>query len=233
MGLSRREGDTEPRKPTFSNDVFRLEVSGPDQEHLSVIDVPGIFKSTTEGLTTKADIQLVRNMVKSYMENPRSVMLTVIPANVDVATQEILELATEADPHQDRTLGVLTKPDLVDKGAESRVIGLLEGHTRPMKLGWHVVRNPGQMEMSDRELDRNSLEAGFFRSQAPWNSIDQEKVGIDALRVRLNEVLSSLVQEVFPDVSVSLSHAPHDRDADISIRSNSKSRVDWTTARRV
>ncbi|KAK3625369.1 hypothetical protein LTR56_020454 [Elasticomyces elasticus] len=143
MGLSGDVNEME-RKPTFSNDVLRLELSGPDQEHLSVIDVPGIFKSTTEGVTTKTDIKLVRNIVKGYMDNPRSVMLAVVPANVDVATQEILELAAEADVHGDRTLGVLTKPDLVDRGGESGVVDLLEGRTRRMKLGWHIIRNPGQ-----------------------------------------------------------------------------------------
>jgi hypothetical protein len=55
MGLSGDDGETE-RRATFSNDVLRFEISGPDQEHLSVIDVPGIFKSTTDGVTTKADI---------------------------------------------------------------------------------------------------------------------------------------------------------------------------------
>jgi hypothetical protein len=90
MGLSSNSDDGS-RKPTFSNDVLRLEISGPEQEHLSVIDVPGIFKSTTEGVTIKADIQLVRNMVKGYMDNPRSVMLAVVPASIDLATQEILE----------------------------------------------------------------------------------------------------------------------------------------------
>lgn len=70
------------------------------------------------------------------MRNPRSVMLTVVPANVDVATQEILELARDCDPEGDRTLGILTKPDLVDRGAE----GKSEDHlgprapTRPSRL---------------------------------------------------------------------------------------------------
>lgn len=201
MGLSKGSEDAGLRKPTFSNDVLRLEITGPEQEHLSVIDVPGIFKSTTEGVTTKADIQLVRSMVKNYMDNPRSVMLAVIPANVDVATQEILELAAEADPHQDRTLGVLTKPDLVDRGAESRAIELLDGRARPMKLGWHMIRNPGQSELADKSLDRDTIEADFFRSRVPWNSIDKEKVGINSLRERLKEVLSQLVKREFPKVS--------------------------------
>lgn len=45
----------------------------------------------------------------------------VVPANVDIATQEIIQMAEDADPHGKRTLGVLTKPDLVDKGAEDKV----------------------------------------------------------------------------------------------------------------
>jgi hypothetical protein len=60
-----------------------------------VIDVPGIFKNTTPGLTSKPDITLVRDMVLSYMRNPRSIMLAVVPANVDIATQEIIEISRE------------------------------------------------------------------------------------------------------------------------------------------
>jgi len=45
----------------------------------------------------------------------------VVPANVDVATQEIIQMAEDADPDRKRTLAVLTKPDLVDKGAEEHV----------------------------------------------------------------------------------------------------------------
>ena len=88
MGLSADDEALAGRR-TFSNDVLRLEIPCPDQEHLSVLDVPGIFKSTTAGLTTKADIQLVRKMVKSYMDNRRSVLLAVVPANTDLATQEV------------------------------------------------------------------------------------------------------------------------------------------------
>lgn len=186
----------------FSNDIFQLEISGPEQEHLSVIDVPGIFKNTTQGVTTKADIEMVKAMVLKYMENPRSIMLAVIPANVDVATQEILELARDVDKDGDRTLGVLTKPDLVDKGAEGKVVELMEGEDGKMKLGWHIVRNPGQQQLSDTSIDRDSLEMDFFRSTSPWRDLDKDKVGIENLRRRLNEVLSTLVRREFPKVWV-------------------------------
>lgn len=199
MGLS-MTGSSSTSGPTFSNDIFRLEISGPDQEHLSVIDVPGIFKNTTPGVTKKSDITLVRNMVLEYMNNPRSVMLAVVPANVDVATQEILELALDVDPTGDRTLGVLTKPDLVDTGAEHRVIDLVENRTRQMKLGWHIVRNLGQQQLNDPSLDRNAMEMDFFRSAKPWKEIEKDKVGVENLRERLRDVLSGLVRREFPKV---------------------------------
>ena len=85
-------------------------------------------------------MELVRQMVGKHLSNPRSIILllyhdlqfnrtpltdvrAVVPANVDIATQEIIQMAEDADPRGQRTLGVLTKPDLVDKGAEDKVRG--------------------------------------------------------------------------------------------------------------
>jgi len=169
---------------TFSEDVLKLEVAGPDQEHFSVVDVPGIFRKTTEGVTTKADRQMVQHMVHSYMENARSVMLTVCPANADIATQEILSMAEEWDPEGLRTLGVLTKPDLVDAGAEASVMDLVAG----------------RRQLSDPSADRKAIEDEFFRTQAPWNRLDKDKVGVDTLRVRLQEVLADHIRLEFPKV---------------------------------
>jgi hypothetical protein len=67
MGLSPPYQGNSGKGPVFSRDVLRLEICGPSQEHLSVIDVPGIFKNVTPGVTTKDDISLVRNLVLGYM----------------------------------------------------------------------------------------------------------------------------------------------------------------------
>lgn len=168
-------GEDASGKSNFSRDVLRMEISGPEQQHLSVIDVPGIFNNTTSGVTAKDNIALVRDIVLGYMENPRSVMLAVIPANVDVAIQEILELAADVDSDGDRTHGVSTKPDPVDEGAEWRLVNLVESRARKMRLGWHVVRNPGQRDLADSSLNRKLLEDKFFNSVAPWDAIDPEK----------------------------------------------------------
>lgn len=54
--------DSFGNKKTFAADTLKIEICGPDQEHLSVIDVPGIFKKSTLGVTTKVDMTMVRNM---------------------------------------------------------------------------------------------------------------------------------------------------------------------------
>ncbi|CRJ91682.1 hypothetical protein BN1708_009363, partial [Verticillium longisporum] len=83
---------------TFSEDILKIVISGPTQQHLTIIDVPGIFRTSTENLTTDDDILLVRNMVKKYITDQRTIILAVIPCNVDIATQEVLTMAKEVDP---------------------------------------------------------------------------------------------------------------------------------------
>lgn len=196
MGLSGSENDT--FKPTFTRDVFRLEICGPEEDNLSIIDVPGIFKNTTVGLTTKQDMEMVRDMVLGYMRNPRSIMLTVVPANVDIATQEILEMARECDPQGNRTLGVFTKPDLVDKCAEDKIMDLIEGKSHSLELGWIVVRNAGQQQLLDQSSDRDLVEAKFFRENHPWSNLPEDKFGILALKTRLQDVQTTQIRREFP-----------------------------------
>jgi hypothetical protein len=202
MGLG--EKDHKGSHGTFSEDVLCLEICGPKEQHFSVIDVPGIFRKTTEGVTTKEDQRVVLAMVRRYMENPRSIMLTVIPANVDIATQEILTMAEDVDEHGVRTLGVLTKPDLVDSGAEKSVIELVQGLRHKLELGWYILRNPGQKDIEDSSTDRDAMEKSFFRDRAPWNTLDKDRIGIEALQLRLQEILANKIRSEFPKVGIQL-----------------------------
>ena len=146
---------------------------------------------------------MVRDMVYNYMKNPRSVMLTVIPANSDIANQEILTMAEEVDPDGRRTLGVLTKPDLVDKGAEKSAVNLIKGKSHYLSLGWAITRNLGQQQLEDAPELRNSIEKDFFSQVSPWNTLEKDKVGIGALRLRLQEILADHIRREFPKVFIS------------------------------
>ncbi|KAJ6020189.1 hypothetical protein N7499_003485 [Penicillium canescens] len=126
-------------------------------------------------------------------------MLAVVPANVDIATQEIIEIARELDPDGTRTLRILTKPDLVDKGAEDKIIELVEGKQESQELCWVVVRNLGQKDLQDFSKDRD-VEEEIFRNSPPWNRLSNDNYGIESLRTRLQALLASNVRREFPSV---------------------------------
>jgi hypothetical protein len=71
MGI-KTDAKSESTVPTFTRDVLRIEKSGPNEEHLTLIDVPGIFENESPGLTTKNDILMVKEMVKAYIRDSRT-----------------------------------------------------------------------------------------------------------------------------------------------------------------
>lgn len=177
----------------FSEDVLKIEIHGPNEDYLTIIDVPGIFRTTTEG-TTKEDMVMVKELVKGYIKESRTIILAVLPSNVDIATQEILELAGDYDKNGERTLGVLTKPDLVlEPGAQAAVCDLVQGNKRPLKLGYFLVRNRG----ASSGLQELSKLDQIFRQQ-PWNDLPQERVGISALKEQLRTLLFEITRREFP-----------------------------------
>lgn len=111
-----------------------MKICDSKEEHLSIIDVPEIFQKITQELTIKSDMKMIRSMMHTYMQNSRSVMLVVIPANVNIVTQEILEMTEEVDSDEQRTLDVLTKTDLVDKSAEQVVVDLIDERKHKLSL---------------------------------------------------------------------------------------------------
>jgi hypothetical protein len=167
----------------FSEDVLKIEVQGPHEDYLTIIDVPGIFRTTTQG-TTKDDMVMVKDLVKRYIRDDRTIILAVLPSNVDIATQEILELAEDYDKNGERTLGVLTKPDLVlEPSAQAAVCDLVQGKKRPLTLGYFLVRNRG---------------ASSGSKEQPWIDLPQDRVGIPALKEQLRSLLVEITRREFP-----------------------------------
>ena len=76
----------EGSRSTFSDDLLSIELCGPEKQNLSIIDILGIFRTPTEGVTTEADIVLVRRIMYSYIRDERTIILAVIPSNIDIVT---------------------------------------------------------------------------------------------------------------------------------------------------
>lgn len=185
---------------TFSKDLLRIEISGPDRPHLTIVDLPGLIHSETKQQSA-SDIELVQDVVRSYMEEPRSIILAVISAKNDYANQIVLKLARTADKKGDRTLGVITKPDTLAPGSASErmFISLAKNQDVDFRLGWHVLRNLDSDTGKSSLATRDIKEREFF-SEGIWRTLPNSSLGIESLRERLSGLLLAQIAAELPSL---------------------------------
>ncbi|KAF5876299.1 putative dynamin family protein [Botrytis fragariae] len=173
----------------FFKHLLRVEISGPDRPHLTIVDLPGLIHSETKQQSA-SDIEVVQSTVQSYMKEPRSIILAVISAKNDYANQIVLKLARTADRDGTRTLGVITKPDTLVAGAESEnhYATLAKNQDVKFSLGWHVLKNMDS-EIGTWPLSHRDSEEGEFFSKGIWKEFPATSLGIGHLRKRLSDVL--------------------------------------------
>ncbi|KAJ5335737.1 uncharacterized protein N7506_005673 [Penicillium brevicompactum] len=184
----------------FSNDLLRVEISGPDRPHLTIVDLPGLIHSETRQQSA-ADVQLVQSVVQSYMSQPRSIILAVVSAKNDFANQIILRLARDADPSGNRTLGVITKPDILVAGSESEAsfISLAKNQDVEFRLGWHVLKNMDS-ERGHWDLSERDVQEWKFFSRGIWEDMPRSLVGVNTLRTRLSKLLLGQIAAELPSL---------------------------------
>ncbi|QGA19055.1 hypothetical protein EYB26_006743 [Talaromyces marneffei] len=182
----------------FSGDVLQIEVFGPKQPHLSVVDVPGLFHNDTI-YQTKQDLEIVRCLMKDYMDNPRSIILAVMDARVNLSNQEVFRLAREAGKDGSRTVGVITKCDALQRGDEKEVLNIAQNAVEKLTHGWFLVKNRSTQDLNDGVTlqERDVKEKAFFQA-APWNSLSKERVGVEPLTPFLSNLLLNHIKKEFP-----------------------------------
>ncbi|KAI0105277.1 dynamin family protein [Nemania sp. FL0031] len=186
----------------FSKDLLRIEISGPHHPHLTIVDLPGLIHSETKQQSA-SDVDLVRDVVQTYMAQPRSIILAVVSAKNDFANQIVLKLARSTDPEGKRTMGVITKPDtLVDgSGSEAMYVSLAQNREVEFDLGWHVLRNLDSEKVDGSSLlrRRNEEEDAFF-SESVWSKLPSTMLGVKELRTKLSEVLLEQIATELPSL---------------------------------
>lgn len=184
----------------FYEDILRIELTGPEQPHLTMVDLPGLFRSGNKE-QSNADVEIVRGMVERYMARPRSIILAVVSAKNEYVLQEVTLMAQRADPEGLRTMGLITKPDTLDvsSDSESYFVRLAQNLEAELRLGWHVLKNRKFEERHVTSVERDAIESEFF-SQGLWDSINVSHCGVAALRVRLSAVLRDQILTQLPSL---------------------------------
>ncbi|XP_044489563.1 dynamin-related protein 3A-like isoform X2 [Mangifera indica] len=199
-----------------SDKQIRLKIFSPHVLDITLVDLPGITKVPVG--EQPADIESrIRTMIMSYIKQPSCLILAVTPANSDLANSDALQIAGIADPDGYRTIGVITKLDIMDRGTDAR--NLLLGKVIPLRLGYVGVVNRSQEDIIHNRSIKDALvaEEKFFRSRPVYSGL-ADRCGVPQLAKKLNQILVQHIKAILPGlksrigsalVSVAKEHASY------------------------
>ncbi|KAG6395127.1 hypothetical protein SASPL_145765 [Salvia splendens] len=167
--------------------------------NLTLIDLPGLTKVAVEGQPDSV-VEDIENMVRSYVEKPNCIILAISPANQDIATSDAIKLSRDVDPSGERTFGVLTKLDLMDKGTNA--LEVLEGRSYRLQLPWVGIVNRSQADIN-KQVDmmaarRNERE--YFATSPDYSHL-ASRMGSEYLAKLLSGHLESVIRARIPSIT--------------------------------
>lgn len=182
----------------ISEKQIRLKIFSPNVLNITLVDLPGITKVPVGDQPSDIEAR-VRTMILSYIKHETCIILAVSPANADLANSDALQMARIADPDGSRTIGVITKLDIMDKGTDAR--NFLLGNVIPLRLGYVGVVNRSQEDIHANKSIRDALayEESFFRGRPIYHNL-AERCGVPQLGKRLNNILVQHIKAILPDL---------------------------------
>ena len=166
---------------------------------LTLVDLPGVTRVPIGDQPQNIE-QITKDMCRRYAEDPLTIILCVIAANSDIATSDGLMLAKEIDTTGSRTIGVLTKLDIMDAGTDARKT--LMNEEIPLRLGYVGVKNRSKQDLINKlsmeETTRKEKE--FFKSHPVYKNIPPGHLGTDVLINKLTKIYFKIIRENLPRI---------------------------------
>ncbi|KAJ7208660.1 P-loop containing nucleoside triphosphate hydrolase protein [Mycena pura] len=184
----------------FSQNVVCVDLEGPDLTELQFVDLPGLIQNATPEV-----VRLVEEMVVGSIGG-NCLILVTIPMTDDMENQKAMRLAIEQDSEGVRTIGVLTKPDILSGGStklRAEWLDVIEGRRHKLLHGYYCTRQPDDEERSDgiTTATARKTEAAFFQRATPWAaSAQQQRFGTDNLVSTLSTLLVEITKQRLPEI---------------------------------
>ena len=169
---------------------------------LTLVDLPGITRIPMAGSDQPDNIeQITRAMAHRYVSDSRTIILCTLPANADMTTSDGLQMAREVDPKGIRTIGVITKIDIMDKGTNAK--RMIEGKDVHLRLGFIGIKNRSQQDIIDRIPVKQAIEKEqlYFSTHPVYSSMPQGLLGIHNLTTKLTKILFTHIKHCLPDIT--------------------------------
>uniref|UniRef100_H3CUD6 Interferon-induced GTP-binding protein Mx n=1 Tax=Tetraodon nigroviridis TaxID=99883 RepID=H3CUD6_TETNG len=182
---------------------INLRVYSPHVLNLTLVDLPGMTKVPVGDQPADIEAQ-IRDMLMQFVTKENCLMLAVSPANSDLANSDALKIAKEVDPQGGlRTIGVITKLDLMDEGTDAREI--LENKLLPLRRGYIGVVNRSQKDIDGKKDIAAAMgaERKFFLSHPSYRHL-ADRMGTPHLQKVLNQQLTNHIRDTLPGLRAKL-----------------------------
>ncbi|PSR91888.1 Dynamin-related protein like [Actinidia chinensis var. chinensis] len=185
-----------------SDKQIRLKILSSNVLNITLVDLPGITKIPVGDQPSDIEAR-IRRMIMSYIKQEACMILAVSPANSDLATSDALQMAKEVDPSGSRTIGVITKLDIMDRGTNA--LNFLLGKVVPLRLGYVGIVNRSQEDINQNRSIAEALlsEEQFFRDNPIYNGLS-DRCGIPQLAKKLNQILEQHIRTALPGLKAEL-----------------------------
>ncbi|TMX03226.1 hypothetical protein EJD97_017512 [Solanum chilense] len=186
-----------------SDKQIRLKIYSPNVLDITLVDLPGITKVPVGDQPSDIEAR-IRTMIMSYIKVPSCLILAVTPANSDLANSDALQIAGNADPDGYRTIGVITKLDIMDRGTDAR--NFLLGKVIPLRLGYVGIVNRNQEDITMNRSIKDALvaEEKFFRNRPVYSDL-ADRCGVPQLAKKLNQILVQHIKKLLPGLKSRIS----------------------------
>ncbi|KAH6756585.1 dynamin-like protein [Perilla frutescens var. hirtella] len=191
-----------------------LSIYSPNVVNLTLIDLPGLTKVAVDG-QSESIVADIENMVRSYIEKPNCIILAVSPANQDLATSDAIKISREVDPKGERTFGVLTKIDLMDKGTDA--VDILEGRSYKLQFPWIGVVNRSQADINKNVdmIAARRREREYFSETPEYKNLAQ-RMGSEHLGKVLSKHLEAVIKSRIPSLQSLINKTIIDLETELS-----------------
>lgn len=181
-----------------------LRIISPNVPNLSLVDLPGLTMVACTDKGQPKDIkEQIKKMVGEYIQPSKTIILAVMPARSDIEADIALDLIKEYDPNGERTIGVLTKLDLMNDGTD--ITHLLENNVSidlQLKYGYYGIKNRSKKELFEKNIIEGlEIEQNYFKNHSIYSNIKfRDNLGIPSLCRNLSTILVQSIKNCLPKI---------------------------------
>lgn len=181
-----------------------IKIFSPEVPNLTLVDLPGLVMVACTDQGQPEDIkEQIKNLIKHYITQENTIIMGILPARCDIEVDSALELIKQYDSKGNRTIGIMTKIDLMNDNTD---IGsyLKNEISNDLKLhyGYFAVKNKNSDSIGYKE--HNSIECDYFNKHPVYSSMEKTRMGITNLSIYLSNILLNHIKELIPTIQADL-----------------------------